>query len=74
MDMGGRLKPSYKFLEPILGDFEPGNVVCTSIGWFTCSTIVMCIYFQYWFNIKLVNWMDIVVISLLVSNLLICKY
>lgn len=71
--MGGRLKPSYKFLEPILGDFEPGNVVCISIGWFTSSAVFLCVYIQYWFNMQHVNWMDVIVISILVSDLLICE-
>lgn len=74
MDMGGRLKSSYKFLEPILGDFEPGNVVSVSIAWFTTSTIILCVYIQYWFNIQHVNWIDVIFISILVSDLLICKY
>lgn len=74
MDMGGRLKPSYKFLEPLFGDFEPGNVVCISIAWFTSSTIVLCVYIQYWFKIDHVNWMDVIVISTLICDLLICEY
>lgn len=73
MDMGGRLKPSYKFLERFLGDFEPGDVVCICIGWFTSSTIFLCVYIQFWFNLPQVNWMDVTVISLLVSDLVICK-
>lgn len=72
--MGGRLKPSYKFLEPFLGDFEPGSVVSVCIAWFTCSTIILCVYIQYWFNVLYVNWMDVIVLSIFVSDLLICTY
>lgn len=74
MDMGGRLKPSYKFLEPFLGHFEPGNVVSISIAWFTSSAVVLCVYIQYWFNMQHFSWVDVIVISILVSDLLICKY
>lgn len=74
MDMGGRLKPSYKFLEPILGHFEPGNAVSLCIAWFTFSTVVMCVYIQYWFNMLHINWMDVIVLSFLIVNLLICTY
>lgn len=74
MDMGGRLKPSYKFLEPILGHFEPGNAVSLCIAWFTFSTVVMCVYIQYWFDMQNVCWMDAIVLSTLAINLLTCKY
>lgn len=74
MDMGGRLKPSYKFLEPFLGDFEPGSVVCVCIAWFTCSAIILCVYIQYWFNVLYVNWMDVIVLSIFISDLLICLF
>lgn len=73
MDMGGRLKQSHKFLEPLLGEFEPGSVVCIMIAWFTCSAIMLCVYIQFWFNIQHVNWVDIIILSILVSDLLICK-
>jgi len=74
MDMGGRLKPSYKFLEPFLGDFEPGYVVCVSIGWFTSSTVILCVYIQYWFNIQHVSWIDGIVLTALGSDLILCTY
>lgn len=74
MDMGGRLKPSYKFLEPFLGDFEPGNVVCMSIAWFTCCGIVLCVYIQFWFNVEHANWMDVIILSILVVNLILSKF
>lgn len=74
MDMGGRLKPSYKFLEPFLGDFEPGSVVSISMAWFTSSTIVLCVYIQYWVNMQHINWVDVIVLSFLVCDLLICTY
>jgi len=74
MDMGGRLKPSYKFLEPFFGEFEPGYIVCVSIGWFTSSTVVLCVYIQYWFNIQHVSWIDGVVLTTLGSDLILCTY
>ncbi|XP_025193175.1 cationic amino acid transporter 4 isoform X2 [Melanaphis sacchari] len=74
MDMGGRLKPSYKFLEPFLGDFEPGYIVCVSIGWFTSSTVILCVYIQYWFNIQHVSWIDGIVLTALGSDLLLCQF
>lgn len=74
MDMGGRLKPSYKFLEPFFGEFEPGYIVCVSMGWFTSSTVILCVYVQYWFNIQYVSWIDGIVLTTLVIDLILCTY
>ncbi|KAL4119278.1 hypothetical protein QTP88_012111 [Uroleucon formosanum] len=73
MDMGGRLKPSCKFLEPFFGEFEPGYIVCVTMGWFTSSTVILCVYIQYWFNIQYVSWIDGIVLTTLVIDLILCQ-
>ncbi|VVC44440.1 Cationic amino acid transporter, C-terminal,Amino acid/polyamine transporter I [Cinara cedri] len=72
MDMGGRLKPSYKCIDWIFGDLEAGTAVCMAMACFTNSTIILCVYIQYWFNIDNINWVDIVVITLLAIDLVGC--
>lgn len=74
MDMGGRLKPSYKRLEPLLSHFEPGTVVSMSTAWFTLSTVVLCVYVQHFLDLQYINWVDISVLTAIGADLLTCKY
>jgi len=43
----GRLKPSFKWLTPLIGNCEPGGAVSGAVFVFTCFSAALCIQLQF---------------------------
>ncbi|XP_014242275.1 cationic amino acid transporter 4 [Cimex lectularius] len=70
---GGRLKPTWSWLEPIVGKCMPGAAVSASVFIFTCFTAVLCFHLHWTAeDLGQGTWWTLLVTAFLIATLLGC--
>lgn len=71
----GRLRPQYRFLEPLFGKLEPGSACSVAISLFAVLSFVFCLQLAVSFN-DLVNgsWWALSIYGFLIFGLVACKF
>ncbi|CAH0389545.1 unnamed protein product [Bemisia tabaci] len=71
--MGGRLKPSFDWLEPVVGWCKPGEAVSVAVFIFTCFSALLCFHF-HWATAQMENgaWWTVFGCVFLIAVMLFC--
>ncbi|TMW51578.1 hypothetical protein DOY81_003365 [Sarcophaga bullata] len=72
----GRLKPSYKWLEPLLGRFEPGSAVSAAVLLFNMLSFALCFQLKTSWSDKqtVTSWWALLIYGFMLFIILVCVF
>lgn len=71
--LAGKLRPQYRWLEPLVGRCEPGSAVSVAVLLFTVMSIAVCLQFEvYWVHLYKGDWLSLVTYGVLIFFMVAC--
>lgn len=72
---GGRLRPGWSWLEPVVGKCMPGAAVSASVFIFTCFAAALCFHLHWAAeDVGHGTWWTILLTAFLIATMLGCKF
>ncbi len=71
--LAGKLKPQYRWLEPLVGRCEPGSAVSIAVVLFVIMSVAVCLQFEvYWDHLYKGDWLSLVTYGVLIFFMVAC--
>ncbi|KAJ6647921.1 Cationic amino acid transporter 4 [Pseudolycoriella hygida] len=71
--LAGKLRPQYRWLEPLVGRCEPGTAVSIAVLLFTIMSVAVCLQFEvYWVHLYKGDWINLVTYGVLIFLMVAC--
>lgn len=71
--VAGKLRPQYRWLQPLVGRCEPGSAVSVAVLLFTIMSVAVCLQFEvYWDHLYNGDWLSLVTYGVLIFLMVAC--
>lgn len=71
--LAGRIKPQFRWLEPLLGRYEPGNAASAAVLLFSVLSFSICFQLQFsWNDLYRETWWALILYGFLIFSLAAC--